>query len=258
MANTLMNMNEEICTNIENLYISTIYPNCPKKALCESGQQNFSKKPKMPYIGRDYGNNPKIPNLLFISLDSGDENENCHTIEEIRNDVKTNPPRKNPGKDIVKHWYQTFDIATLFLDYYLDESIKKGVSYVDTFVAHTNSAKCTQNKEKRKQADANVFENCFGFVVEEIPLFNADLIITQGIPAQYCLNAYKIRDTIVLETTHNGKDIKFPIFLREKNNKIFLHIPMFHQSYFKGYWGQKQAFRENLEKIIEIVENARN
>ena len=52
-------MNKEICTNIENLYVSSIYPNCPKRHLCDSGLHNLSKKPKMPYIGRDYGNNPK-------------------------------------------------------------------------------------------------------------------------------------------------------------------------------------------------------
>ena len=250
-------MNKEICTNIENLFNLSIYPDCPRKQLCDSGQHNFSKKPKMPYIGKDYGNNPQIPNLLFVSLDSGEERENYHTIEEIRNDVETYPPRKNPGKGKVKHWYQTFDIATLFLDKYLDESVKQGVSYVDSSVAHTNSAKCTQNKDNKKQADEYVFNNCRGFVVEEIPLFNADIIITQGIPARKCLDAYIASESIVLETKHNGKDVKLPIYIREINTKRILHIPMYHPSYFKGYWGQKQALKENLGEIIEIVANVR-
>jgi len=251
-------MNKEICTNIENLYCSSIYPDCPKKHLCDNGLHNFSKRPKMPYIGRDYGNNSKIPNLLFISLDSGDEYENYHTVEEIRNGVETNPPRENPGKDKVKHWYQTFDIATIFINKYLDESVKKGVSYADSFVAHTNSAKCTQNKEKRKIADANLFENCRGFVVKEIPLFDADVIITQGNPAKYCLNTYTIIKKIDLETIHNGNDIIFPIYIRETNNKKILHIPMYHPSYFKGYRGQKKAFKDNLDTIYKIVEEIRN
>jgi hypothetical protein len=251
-------MNKEISKTIENLYTSSIYPNCPKKHLCDNGKHDFSKKPKMPYIGRDYGNNPHIPNLLFISLDSGDEYENYHTIEEIRNGVETNPPRVNPGKDAVKHWYQTFDLATLLLNKYIDDSAKNGISYVDTFIAHTNSAKCTQNKINRAQADNHLFDNCREFVVQEIPQFNAEIIITQGIPAQNCLNKFMINERIVLETTHNGKDIKFPIYIREINNKKSLHIPMYHPSFFKGYWVQKQAFKDNLEKIHDILENLKN
>ncbi|MCE5321407.1 MAG: hypothetical protein LLF93_09960 [Bacteroidales bacterium] len=247
-------MTTEICKNIENLFTSNIYPNCPKKQLCDRGQEKISIKPKMPYIGRNYDNNPQIPNLLFISLDSGEEYENYHNIEEIRTGVEKTPPRYNPGKDVKKHWYQTFDIATLLLDKYFDNSIKKGVSYVDSFISHTNSAKCTQNKEGREQADSHFFYNCLEFVIKEIPLFNADIIITQGILAQNCLKEYLIREKIVLETTHNGAEVKLPICIRELNNKIILHIPMYHPSYYRGYWGHKQALSENLKRITDIID----
>lgn len=248
-------MNTEICKNIENFFTSNIYPNCPKKQLCDRGQDRISIKPKMPYIGRNYGNNPQIPNLLFISLDSGIEYPNYHTIEEIRTGVEKDPPRYNPKENEGKqHWYQTFDIATLLLDKYIDNSIKKGVSYVDPFISHTNSAKCTQNKEDKGQADSHFFYNCLEFVIKEIPLFNADIIITQGILAQNCLKEYLIREKIVLETTHNGKGVKLSIYIRELNNKKILHIPMYHPSYYRGYWGHKQALSENLKRITDIID----
>lgn len=244
---------------VKTLRICTIHhfiQNVLRKKSVEEGYLISQKNQKCRIIGSNYANNPKIPNLLFISLDPGDERENYHSIEDIRKDVKNYPPRENV-KDKIKHWYQTFDIATLFLDKYLDESIKKGVSYADTFFAHTNSAKCTQNKIHREQADANVFNNCREFVVKEIPLFNADIIITQGVQAEHCLNAYKKVEKFILETIHNGKEIKLPIYLREINNKKILHIPMSHPSYFKKYWGQKKAFKENLERIIKILEQAK-
>ncbi|MCX6230917.1 MAG: hypothetical protein NTZ33_05185 [Bacteroidetes bacterium] len=251
-------MNKEICKNVENLFTSTIYPNCNKKRSCANGQPDFSIKPKMPYIGREYGNNPQIPNLLFISLDSGNPGTE-NNIEEIRNSVENNPPRLNPGEYAVRHWNQTFEIASFFLDKYINESIKKENFYTDKYFAHTNSAKCSQNKKHRAQADNRLFDNCREFVVSEIPLFNADIIITQGNKACDCLSQFKkIGEPIVLETIHNGKEVKFPIYVREINNKKTIHIPMYHPSYYKGYWGQKTAFTNNLKKIVDIIQNIKN
>jgi|LSQX01.3.fsa_nt_gb hypothetical protein len=254
-------MNERICESIRSLYTSSIYPNCPKKELCGQGLPRFSRKPKMPYIGIDYGNSPEIPNLLFISLDSGDDVnlKNCHTIEEIRDDVKKNPPRNRFRK--TNHWYQTFDIATLLLDNYIDESIKTGVSYVDTFIAHTNAAKCTQNKEDRKEADRILFNNCREFVQREIPLFNADIIITQGVQARNTLRIFPIieeTERTILKTIHKEKEVNFEIFIREINGKKTLHIPMYHPSYYRGYWRHKKAIVDNLQLIIAIMQELRS
>src|SRR5665647_536127 len=80
--------NEEIVADIEGFYNETVYPTCPKYEMCKKDCPGFSQKPKMSYIGREYGNNSTVPNLIFLSLDSGDEYENYHTIKEIRADVE--------------------------------------------------------------------------------------------------------------------------------------------------------------------------
>ncbi len=107
--------NEDIVLNVENFYLNSIYPKCPKQINCKGSCETYSKKPKMCYIGREYGNLEEIPNLVFLSLDCGLEHENLHTIEEVRISVEKSPPQFKPGKDKVKHWYQTFDLASIIL-----------------------------------------------------------------------------------------------------------------------------------------------
>ena len=242
-------MKIEISKNIEELYSSSIYPNCPKKSLCNNAKlDGFSKKPKMPYIGSEYGNNPNVPNLLFVSLDSGDEYENLHTIEEIRTEVENNPPRRT-GQDKGKHWYQTFEIAETLLQSYFDNIGEQSNGFTDRYIAHTNSSKCTQSKAHRAEADKKLFDHCRDFVKKEISLFNANIIITQGAKAEQVLNSFEILEKTIFETIHNGRPVSLPIFIRNINQNNVIHIPMYHQSYYKGYWGQKQALIENLEKL---------
>lgn len=249
-------MNDEIIKNIEDLYTSSIYPNCEKKNLCSHEKlEEFSKKPKMPYVGREYGNNINIPNLLFLSLDSGLEHPELHTIQEIRKEVETEHPR-TIGRGTSNHWYQTFDIAELILKhFFVDFQMmkEKDVFYTDRFIAHTNSSKCTQNKEGRAQADNNLFYNCREFVRKEIPLFNANIIITQGAKAEQVLDSFEVIEKKVFDSIHNGKPVTLPTFIRIINKKQVLHIPMYHQSYYKGYWGQKKVLMENIEQIKMIL-----
>ena len=140
--------NTELVSIIENWYNNSIYPKCPKYIECKKDCDNFSKRPKMCYIGRKYNEYDQIPNLVFLSLDSGSEVN--YTIEEIRNGVEKDPPQSFEKN---KHWYQTFDIAKLILSPFLDESVKKTNNFVNPFIVHTNSAKCTQNKTNNSEAD---------------------------------------------------------------------------------------------------------
>lgn len=249
-------MNNEICNKVEELYTSSIYPVCPKRQLCDNNSCfKLSEKPKMPYIGREYGNNPEIPNLMFISLDSGIEHPDTHTVKEVRESVESHPPRLDldSGNDVGKHWYQTFDIASYILDSYINDSIKNDVTFIDKFIVHTNSAKCTQNKPRKELADNNLFINCRDFVLQEIALLNAQVIISQGNQAQDCLNRFPLVEKKILKTIHNEKNIELPIFIRKINNNNVLHIPMYHQSYYKGYWGQKKALLDNLDEVRLII-----
>lgn len=246
-------MNDEIIKNIEDLFTSSIYPTCPKKSLCNNTNlDGFSKKPKMPYIGSEYGNNSNVPNLLFVSLDSGNEYENLHTLTEIREEVENNPPRRK-GQHKGKHWFQTFDIAHSFIKLFLEDIEDKDIHYTDQFIAHTNSSKCTQSKEGRAEADKKLFDHCRDFVKKEIQLFNANIIITQGAKAEQVLNSFEVIEKKVFETIHKSKPILFPVFIKSINNRSVLHIPMCHQSCYKEYWGQKQALVENLEQIKIIL-----
>lgn len=250
-------MNQEICKNIEDLYTSNIYPNCPNKQLCNNeNSEILSKKPKMPYIGREYGNNTQIPNLLFLSLDSGLEHPNLHTIKELRTSVETENPRA-PGPGNVNHWFQTFDIAEFILkDFFTDfnELIKHNPFYTDLFIAHTNSSKCTQNKSGKAQADNHLFKNCKPFVIQELGLFNAHIIITQGKKAEECLAVYEVVEKRIIETNHNGEQIKLSVFIKTIDSKKTLHIPMYHQSYYRGYWGQKKVLFDNIDQIQTIIQ----
>jgi uracil-DNA glycosylase family 4 len=247
--------NEKIVAEVERFYFETVYPKCPKYEMCKKDWPNFSVKPKMSYIGREFGNNTSIPNLVFLSLDSGDEYNNYHTITEIRDgveDVKQRP-QNCVGIEKTRHWYQTFDLAKIILDPFLPDSLKIGNAYVNPYIVHTNSAKCTQNKPNRNKADDFIFHNCREFVIKELELYNPDIIITQGRLAEVVLNHFSENCRYNIETIHNSKNVKMSIFERNLTGKRIIHIPTYHPTYFKGYWSQKTNISNNVEIISQIV-----
>lgn len=49
-----------------------------------------------------------------------------------------------------------------------------------SYFAHTNSVKCSQNEERQRQADKRLFENCRCYPSGELPVLRPDFIVTQG------------------------------------------------------------------------------
>jgi len=246
--------NQDNLLCLKEFYEKT-FPNgkCPKKALCDiNNDSNFSKRPKEAYVGRNYGMDKNVPKILFVSLDSGEYEEGYSTFEEIRDREEKNPPLKVYGKG--NHWYQTFDIAKLLLEPFLNGSfIKEEDFYSDSYFAHTNSAKCTQNKEGRAEADLRLFMNCREFVKSEIELYNADVIISQGNRANEIMLFFpQISDPVVF--TANDSNRKLYVYERIINNKSVLHIRMYHPRY-GVYWKQKKAIGDNIIEITKLIKS---
>jgi len=239
--------NNQIVSEVENFYLNNIYPECPKLSMCQRDCQSFSKKPKMCYVGKEYGNSPKIPNLVFVSLDSGKEEPNTYTISEIRSSVEKNPPQFNPKG---MHWYQTFDLAKFILDPFIPESVKTDDYYVNSYVVHTNSAKCTQNKAGKAMADDILFSNCREYTVKELQLLKPKIVITQGIKAHEVLCQFEEIERIPL--IHNDK--KLIISIRKVGESNIVHFSLYHPSYYRDYWNQKEVIINNINEIIKIIE----
>lgn len=250
--------NNEIVESVTRFYEPHIYPICPKIGDCNrENSEKFSKMPKMSYIGREYGNKREIPNLVFLSLDSGDTKENYSTISQLRNYTE-NDDIMRYEKNL--HWFQTFNLSCLILKPFLNDMVKNE-NEVKPYIVHANSAKCNQGKKGRKQADNILFKNCREYVLEELPLYEPDIIVSQGYKAWDVIGKadgeHKVLETIAIEYKHNSKIIKMSIFIRDMNGRKFLHIPMYHPSYFRGYWGQKECIKANsfiiTEKLTELM-----
>ena len=240
---------------IENFYSTTIENGeklCPNYESCNQNiNYTVSKIPKRPYIGRFYGKFQAIPRLLFLSLDSGDTQNDYINIDQVREKTELNFPSTKGGS----HWEQTFDLAKEILTPFINENVAGDIDFRKLFV-HVNSAKCTQNKEHRRIADPILFKNCQKYVIEEIPFYEADIIITQGLKAFDVIDKFESLYVNMIIGEYKKKKENFRLYFRQIGNKTVIHIPLYHPSYFSGYWKRKYILLQNLnyikEKILEI------
>ncbi len=148
---------------------------CCSLPKCNKANSPRFTEAKASYVGPHYEKR-QLPRLLFLSLDSG---EGCsdpeqRTIEAVRcqnlaTDVET--LEKN------KHWYRTHEMALKLLCQF-----KCGLKIADTppYFAHVNSAKCSQNKKNKRQADRTLFDECRRFIPKELRILKPDIVVTQG------------------------------------------------------------------------------
>ena len=158
--------------------ISPVEFRCPSLSACSAGSPDFTSA-KASYVGPRYGLR-HLPRLLFLSLDSGSASPDARqrTIEAVR--------RQNVDCDVAalpknKHWYRTHELAFALL-----RQFRVGLTVPETrlYFAHVNSAKCCQNKPRKKQADWTLFDNCRRFIPGELRILTPDIVVTQGGPAK--------------------------------------------------------------------------
>jgi len=154
--------------------ISPMHFSCRRKGECEADCSDFTG-PKEPHIGTKYEIG-RFPRILFLSLDSGRESRepSRRTAPAVRRwaenvDVEAIPKRR--------HWRVTHEMAGELLKAY-----KPGLKLneIAPFFAHSNAAKCCQNKLGKQQADKKLFRKCSEYIVGELKILRPDVLVTQG------------------------------------------------------------------------------
>ena len=155
--------------------------NCKHYEECKGNNDKFTEA-KEAYIGTEYEKN-RLPRVLFVSLDSGssDAEPEKRTMEAMRDWEQT---ECEPLTIETPHWYETHELAWRLLRKY-DPSLQ--LKDICPYFAHTNSAKCCQNKDGRAQADNRLFENCREYLPKEIEILDPDIIVTQGEKARWVI-----------------------------------------------------------------------
>ncbi len=157
--------------------ISALHFDCPHYYECKAHHRRLVKATEA-FVGKYYeAVNHK---LLIVSADPGyasTRKASRHTLAMRRN------CEYRPSGNEETHWYWTLRLALeilkpfrVFREDVNEDNFEKVVQYF----AHTNSAKCCQNKRGRAQADDILFENCRKFILGEIEIMQPDLILTQG------------------------------------------------------------------------------
>ena len=214
----------------DNGILSTSFT-CPHKEQCGGDSRKFTG-PKSAFVSTGYDNrNSGLPRLLFLSLDSGDGDEDdrnrlpeaLRQQEEIERDVLALPKPK--------HWYRTHELA-----WYIFRRFDPGIRIEDAkrHFAHANSAKCCMNKPGRKKANKVLFKNCQKYLPGELEILLPDVIVTQGAEAKDAVESfYEVLKRID----------EYASTIRMDSRKVFwLH------TWHPGNWGAFNKQR-NFDKI---------
>ena len=148
---------------------------CPHRANCSAGYSETFTGPKSAAVRTGY-EDWRLPRLLFFSLDSGSgEREPEQRLPgAIRNGMEAEDINALPQN---QHWFRTHELAWYILKQFDDELELQEVNH---HFAHTNAAKCCQNRPDGKMADEHLFTNCRRYLAGEIRVLCPDVIVTQG------------------------------------------------------------------------------
>ena len=170
-------MLSELNAFYESNGISPLGFRCPSRSACSGNSPRFTEA-KASFVGPRYRER-QLPRLLFLSLDPGsaEREPERRTAESVRHQEVATDVGALPKP---RHWYRTHELAFELL-----HQFRADLTIADArlYFAHVNSAKCCQNKSKRRQAD-QMFENCRRFIPGELRILKPDIIVTQGNPAK--------------------------------------------------------------------------
>lgn len=210
---------------------------CAHLGKCNERQSPYFSTGNEAYVGTEYEKGT-LPRLLFVSLDSGEgeEDPKTRTLDAVRSREEAEVVNKlHKGK----HWYLTHELARLIISRFRpDLSLEE----IKPYFAHTNSAKCCENKEQNAAGRSVLFKNCREFISDEIKILTPDILVTQGGWAK--LAAADKFETLPLEESLkpdslDEKTLNCPVHVLRINNKKVIWIPTHHPRHFGAFWPQR-------------------
>lgn len=154
---------------------------CPMKEDCRvaaalNGVENFVFAPRTEgvYVSKYYADGEykgdRIPRIVVISLSvprpdiSTAKNETSSQTKKVQN----------------YHWPETLmTVRSLLYPFISPEKFPKP-ELVEKLFVHLRTAKCCSNAGGGNQEPRQVYENCGGYLGEEVRILKPDVIITQG------------------------------------------------------------------------------
>lgn len=193
---------------------------CSSEAACSKGCKDTFNGPKSAAVSTGYEAGD-LPRLLFISQDRcpnvlhPDKRLPLAVRERMENENVCDLQRN-------RHWYLTHELAWYILRQFDDELELKKVNH---YFAHTNAAKCCQNKPDRSQTDAILFANCQRYLAGEISVLRPDIIVTQG---------YRARDGLkpILEDIQAVDEFAYTACL---DDRLIFWLHTYHPSPFNRW-----------------------
>lgn len=120
-----------------------------------------------------------LPRLCFVSLDPG-------KLDEPSPITVRREPADVDQWDANRHWHQTHVLASELLKVF-DPDV--GPDEAALYFAHTNAARCCENRPGRKQARWTLYENCQPYLRRELEILTPDFVVTQGKRARWSVRA---------------------------------------------------------------------
>ena len=107
------------------------------------------------------------------------------------------------------------------------------------YFAHTNSAKCCEDYNQRRQSAARLFENCRGYIPGEIQILDPDILITQGAYAKWDLEYGFSQSTTPIEIDPACDHCNYHLI--QMNGKEVLWFAPYHPNQQSGLYNSRSV-----------------
>ena len=212
---------------------------CPYKDECSRNSPDFTG-PKAAYVGREYesAHKARLPRLLFVSLDSGDAKPDAanRLPEAVRAQTIAFGVRNR-----TRHWYRTHELAACIFNSILGTSMTP--EQAQPYFAHTNSAKCCENRSGRGSAHERLFTNCRRYLRGELEVLRPDVIVTQGKFA---------KDAVCASVDCPPREVHDINHLRLAGREV-LWLPTYHPRAFGPFNQQRRLWGTLAESVADFV-----